>query len=751
MLAATGIRFPRRLEISSLPDGMDSRTRRQSLIDLQNRLDSNPQTPIGLAGLLCCQARVEILGESKIGLSRETGITRDTLAKLEAGISEPNTYRQLLDFFRSQVLAIIPEDPVRAMRLESFRTRISTLLVCESALEQPLNRMMLQLGYRYGQAQFEQHADFNLVALRARDKNGGTGNIQRNFQAVTGVLRNALAEEGRLERNGQTATETLWKQKEVQQFIALSVAERMKSLSGVKEKDPQGVQLSGVLLTLVALRGASNREALGKHFGIATASARALTRGELVEPEAVRKILKKLTVEDYIPGHVADSVLADWQTLYGKRTYTAQLPAVAASIHAGLEAQQLDTAQTAKLLGISKTSPGFVLRKQIDDVSIESGLFSFHSLCCLAAPTLSAAESLVEAALACARRLPKNAGREFSYPYQLAVMYGLSAADFPESIAGHVRERYAGTERSTPREIIDTIMERGDEISIRTLEAYLKLMEPRTVTEVANALDDRHSKVAPHLTALGMAQTTLRKYQSEDLFPGLRRVKDMLVEAGVLPSTGLVVDWYTRAAAKFTAGQDAFERAIPVLVQAAAGNAKSFYLEMSAAEGSSPSMSLREFQRLVTEYSRGNRLEKESDQAARDTGIIEVLRAGGVRPEVLQYLTLCRETESAPLRIERWRSAMQSAGNDALVQGLDELLQKVPELLQHKTPETLEEAFIEKIRITEALNTDSARQWQVLEENSIFRALSCLPGVTTAELTATAEYLRSASVSSESE
>jgi hypothetical protein len=84
---------------------------------------------------------------------------------------------------------------------------------------------------------------------------------------------------------------------------------------------------------------------------------------------------------------------------------------------------------------------------------------------------------------------------------------------------------------------------------------------------------------------------------------------------------------------------------------------------------------------------------------------------------------------------------MQAAGNDVLVQGLDELLHNVSELLHRRAPETLEAAFLEKIRIREALRIDSTRQWQVLEESPLCRALSCLPGVTRDELIETAAYL----------
>ncbi len=697
--------------------------------DLENRRRRNPRTPLGLAGLLCCRARAEILGLTKSAFQRESGIARDTVAKLEAGESKPQVYLRVLRFLRQKALGLASREDALASRLEAYRTRIAKCLVADSIVKLPLNRLFLELYYRYGKGVFERNAEFNLLALKARDKKNGTGEAGRNFRALRGILREVIQEERRACGGEPFTVEQLWRRPEMRKMVAAEVEARIEnSLTAALKRDPVGTRLNAFLLVCAAFRGKSNHDALQAEYGLSSESARALTRGESVSLEEVQKLFSSLLRDEILPESIASCFCKAYSDHIRRHLGRGERDLIAHDLHTGLKRAGLSMQQTAAVLGIDGHTPGYRLRRRIDDLALENKLLSFHALACLAGRSQEDAESLVKRVLEYSQGLPGNALKPFSEPKKVSLIHCLALETLPEQLRAEVSlalETGDAPSQATLKELRAI----GEVKSVAALKSWIELFEPSTVINAMNSFDRLCSNSKPHLQKLKMSQATLRKYQAGNSLPGLLRLKQLLRECGAVPSKRLIVDWYGKVADDLAERHAPFGRALHSILLASAGDATAFYRSNMKKQAQ---VSLGHFSHLVSNCSYDQAFRAEPYHTERDRRLSGLLAEAGIG----------REIEDFETRFGAWRASIQKAGMaDPLLSALKRFGEEGSPLFCRPKIESLEFAFQEKQRLSRLRLKPNPQILLALHQEPELKVLSMLPGVTLAELRLAARQL----------
>ena len=699
--------------------------KRSLLRNLKRLHQENPRTPLGLAGLRCCEGRTSLFGMNRSEFSRRTGITRDQLLKLESGKCSILGYETILKAFRSLRDELPKSEKLQAKRVTELVTTISRLLVVASPIRHPVNRLMLELSFRFGKDVFHTHSDFTVPSLRAREKKSGTGTPSGNYKVVWNLLSLATAENNSTQPPSKVdLLHTIWETSEIKRLVKYETSKRLTQLRQAQLNNPECAKKVATLLTVIAFGGRANHHSIHSEFGIPVERARCLTRGEFIETKYVEKIVEKLTEHDRISRYFANQLLEQWEDS-AQTVLPKQENPLSKRIINGLHLNGLDTSRTAMLLKLESNSPGNKLRNIIAGLTLGTDLCSFHTIAHLASQSHLEAESLALQLIDWYEHLPKFTHHPLSEPYKSTVLHGLkNLKEFArkESLLDpNDKERTLGR-------ITERIRRIG---SIRTklvLQKLINLEEPSTPAAVADALDFKRPCLKPYLAELKMAQPTLRSYQSGVAAPGLVRLKEMVKLAGVVPSKALYINWCLTTA-KLVSGATDFGRGLRALIGEFDHSAKEMHRSLSEQRPSeSNGVSLRQFQHLIQVLSEVDFVTLTTQRMREAERLLQIFINGGVPQPTVTYLRSCLTEQDSRSRISNWCHQMSTSDRLESTFTTETLRIAANEARTHRRLYSLEEAHLERMRIGSLARKDINLIIAKIEDDAIVKAFRFLPG-----------------------
>jgi predicted transcriptional regulator len=713
--------------LPSLPQTNDAQNRRFDR-ELKNAWDNNPKSAKGLIGYRCAEVRAGIFRlQKKQYLERSLLKSDAALKRAEAGEARITTYRGLLTDWPKISAELLADNPEQQAEVEKRRRSVARLLTAESGVKLPTNRLLYEQSLLHGQEVFESLASCTVDSLMKRDKDGNSGQLSKNYSIVRALFEREMNAAGK-----DVTPEDLWRSPVVHRLVAISLRER------VEEVEKSGITLPGTeklalnLLTLAAIRGNVHRDALVEGYGLSSADARALTQRKLIPLDQIKKITGTLVEEGLIPQVVGTELEELWQAT-AQMSPTRQRYQSADAIFDGLARHAVDSRIIAEFVGVDHADPGFTVSKRIHDLTLSNGMFSFHAVACLAARGHQEVDDLMEEVFDDVRRMPRHAGREFSFEHQLMLQYGLLQSDLPEEFQNIEIPPYADGQEFPPETVVHAIEAEGDRRSIDLLQKWQKMMQPITPREVAQALRTKFSNLKPLVHEIGTAHSTIQRIGQGKVFPSYQLMEKIMQVGNIASNEQLRANWQLLAAEE-QAESPQLGRALAVLAGRQGGDTKSLHRHLSGQSEGNPALSYSELGRLCRGFIRNQQFTRANVWEQRSAKVIAAFEQAGAEAPFIEYLKISSAREAGTAELLQWRARMEEQQRSDLVEGFDELVDTATSLARRTRPRTLQAAFERKESVMSEIAQAEQEPGQTRELSNREKALMMLPGITRAQL-----------------